>query len=293
VARPTLYAHRKFRRLARALKSEALAAGHLELLWHSAYESGDDWIGDGDDVEAAARWTGRKGVLTSALLTAGGDEDPGFIEPDLRGGYRVHDLWDHAPEYVRKRRTRELARRETGKALSARNSDASVRTVSGQSPPDGGHRPPNGKTPTPTRSTVRTPSTSSSPLRRRRHRQDDDDAALSGSLRGEILARFGQLLSIEPTARDRALASRLARHGVPVDTIEAAILTGLLRKGSDPDRPRSLGYFAGIVEELQRDLKPDQIQTYLDARREDWRSVASKPEDFPEIPIAEGAEISR
>ncbi len=119
MARPGLTRHRKFLRLARLLRSEALARGHLELLWESAYEAGDEYLGDGDDVEAAARWAGEPGTLVLALLTAGGDDLPGFIEedPNRPRHYRVHDLWDHAPDYVRKRRERERQRQAKGAAL--------------------------------------------------------------------------------------------------------------------------------------------------------------------------------
>ena len=110
--RPTLLRHRKFARLARLLKSDALAVGHLELLWSVTYESGDEVLGDSDDVEHLARWQGDRGQLVAALVASG------FIDEDPKGHiYRVHDLWDHAPEYVRKRRKREQERRATGAEL--------------------------------------------------------------------------------------------------------------------------------------------------------------------------------
>lgn len=125
MARPGLEGHRKFVRLARALGSEALAMGHLELLWHSAYASGDDYLGDESGVEAAARWNGEPGRLCRLLVDAGG-EDKGFIEeiPDRPGRYAVHDLYDHAPEYVRKRMDREAKRRAQGKTLRELRAEA-------------------------------------------------------------------------------------------------------------------------------------------------------------------------
>ncbi len=113
MGRPGLTQHRKFRRLARALGGDVLARGSLELLWDSCYEAGDDFLGDSEDVEAAARWTGAPGLLTKALLSAGGEGSVGFIEEieGRSGMYRVHDLWHHAPDYVRKRRRREDERR--------------------------------------------------------------------------------------------------------------------------------------------------------------------------------------
>ncbi len=91
MGRPGLTRHRKFARLARLLDSEALARGHLELLWDVAYENGDDLLGDAGDVEYAARWKGEPGKLAAALVEAG------FLDLDGER-YRVHDLWHHAPD---------------------------------------------------------------------------------------------------------------------------------------------------------------------------------------------------
>jgi hypothetical protein len=128
--------HKKFARLARLIGNEVLARGHLELLWEVAYENGDDLVGDAGDLEHLAKWAGAPGALAAAMTEAG------FV--DLEGAqYRVHDLWDHAPDYVRKRRQRENERQEKGATL--RRSASTDRTVTGQSPPDGGQRPPNGR----------------------------------------------------------------------------------------------------------------------------------------------------
>ena len=126
MARPGLLNHRKFRRFASAIGDDALALGSLELIWASAYEAGDDYLGDTTDVEIAARWKGERGALVTALLGAGGNGSIGFIETiEGRETYRVHDLWHHAPEYVRRRRKREAER--WGK-------NDPVRSVSGQCP---------------------------------------------------------------------------------------------------------------------------------------------------------------
>lgn len=133
MARPGLMRHRKFARLARLIGSDVLARGHLELLWEVAYENGDDQVGDAGDLEHLARWTGPAGALASALV------ESGFF--DLEGDmYRVHDLWDHAPDYVRKRRHREVERQTKG---------ATLKSVTGQCPPSGAEQPepaPNGRT---------------------------------------------------------------------------------------------------------------------------------------------------
>jgi hypothetical protein len=112
VARPTLATHRKFRRLARALGSHLVARGALEILWDFCYEAGTDYVGTAEDVEALIGWTGDAGQLTAALVNAGSPEGRGFIEAVTgeAATYRVHDLWHHAPDYVAKRRKRELDR---------------------------------------------------------------------------------------------------------------------------------------------------------------------------------------
>lgn len=88
------------------------------MLWNSAYESGDPQIGDSIDVELACDWPGEQGVLTEALKTCGIKGQSGFIDEDENGIYTIHDLFDHAPEYVQKRAKREIARRKKGKTIS-------------------------------------------------------------------------------------------------------------------------------------------------------------------------------
>ena len=130
MGRPGLGNHPKFRR-AMCLLSETRAhvRGHLELLWEVAYECGKPEIGDAADVELAADWQGEPGKLCQALLQCGGKGHAGFIEdiPGEPGRYQVHDLYDHAPEYVRKRVDRELARQRIGKTLSEIRAEAGRR----------------------------------------------------------------------------------------------------------------------------------------------------------------------
>jgi len=111
MGRPGLMRHRKFIKLARLLESEALARGCLEMVWDAAYEAGDPLLGDADDVEALARWKGRRGKLAAAMVKAG------FLDLDGDGGHRVHDLWHHAPDYVRKRAQREAERIANGETI--------------------------------------------------------------------------------------------------------------------------------------------------------------------------------
>jgi hypothetical protein len=128
MGRPGLSRHPKFLRLALELGNEPLARGALELLWEVSYEAGDPRIGDPANVEAAARWRGEKGALFAALRDAGGTGRVGFIE-DRDGAWVIHDLWDHAPDYVRKRAAREDERRVKGRSM-----DAARTTLTGQSP---------------------------------------------------------------------------------------------------------------------------------------------------------------
>jgi hypothetical protein len=113
MARPGLNNHPKFRRLLLILKEpRSHVRGYLECLWDVAYENGDPVIGDAVDVELAAEYPGEQGRLYDALLAAGGSR-PGFIEP-VPGNpklFQIHDLFDHAPEYVQHRATRESERK--------------------------------------------------------------------------------------------------------------------------------------------------------------------------------------
>lgn len=126
MARPGLTQHRKFLRLARLVGSAPMALGCLELMWEKCYQNGDPFLGDVIDVEAAAQWPGEPGALCRALMDAGGEDHPGFIEgvEGRPGHYQCHDLFDHAPRYVGKRLQREMARKEQGRTLSEMRSDA-------------------------------------------------------------------------------------------------------------------------------------------------------------------------
>ena len=137
MGRPGLTQHRKFRRLARTLGSALVARGAVEFMWDTCYENGDEFLGDSADVEAAARWDGESGRLTKALLDAGGGDGQGFIEEvaGRSGRYMVHDLWHHAPDYVRKRRAREDERRRKSDPIVPTTTDS---TMASQSPPSNG-----------------------------------------------------------------------------------------------------------------------------------------------------------
>ena len=137
MARPGLVRHRKFLALCRLLKiRKPQAIGHLELMWMGAYESGDPCLGTPEDVEAAAEWLfddgdhrSEPGAFFDAVMNCGGPGKAGFIEedPESPGLYIVHDLFDHAPDYVAKRAEREADRKAKGKTLSQIRSEAGKR----------------------------------------------------------------------------------------------------------------------------------------------------------------------
>ena len=119
MGRPNLRLHRKFSRLVRMLRlPEPFIRGYLEYLWEPSYESGDALIGDAVDVEARCQWQGGPGELAEALASCGGVGQPGFIEKADSGLYQIHDLYDHAPDYVRKRMEREFERQARGETIS-------------------------------------------------------------------------------------------------------------------------------------------------------------------------------
>lgn len=119
MARPGLMIHPKFRRGVYLLRcSPALLRGSLECIWDVAYENGDPLIGDAVDVELAAHWQGEPGRLCEVLVEAG------FLD-QTENGYEVHDLYDHAPDYVQRRLQREIERRERGQERKNRFSHRS------------------------------------------------------------------------------------------------------------------------------------------------------------------------
>lgn len=105
MARDTLFVHPKFKRLVYMLGIPAPhALGHLEYLWRVGYASGNAIIGDETDVELAAEWNGESGKLAKALL------EVRFLDQREDGRLQIHDLHDHAPEYVASRAIREAER---------------------------------------------------------------------------------------------------------------------------------------------------------------------------------------
>lgn len=78
--------------------------GHLSALWEATWENGTPLIGDFNDIEAAAGWTMADqekypaGAFASAMVLAR------LVDVVVEGElYAVHDWYEHAPEYVKKR----------------------------------------------------------------------------------------------------------------------------------------------------------------------------------------------
>src|SRR3989304_807084 len=88
VAKPGTRNHGKYRRLVRLLgEPDSHVYGYLHMLWEVAYERGEPRIGDALDRALACGYPGGQ-----------------------PGRYEVHNLYKHAPEYVVKRRLRELSK---------------------------------------------------------------------------------------------------------------------------------------------------------------------------------------
>ena len=199
MARINLSHHYKFRQLARALGSRALARGTLELLWETAYEVADAYIGTPDDIADAVDWTGPPMDLVNLLIKCG------FLE-DLGAQYAVHDLWKNAPEYVRLR----WVRTHPHETKKNRPWNAKVTSCVGKTPTRrGGDRP----LPAPPRpAPVRTERPAAAP---------PDTIKVLTRLAHELEA---QVFQTEADLKD-ALKALAAQHAIPYDgqSIGAAI----------------------------------------------------------------------
>jgi len=113
MARPSLERNVKFKRLVIALGlPRPYVRGLLETMWDVAHECGNPVLGCADDVEAAAEWPGDPGVLFVTL------SELRWIDEASNGVWQIHDYWHHAPDYVKKRRQREMERRTNGDSLA-------------------------------------------------------------------------------------------------------------------------------------------------------------------------------
>ena len=193
MGRPGLSQNKKFRRLSLELKSTATARGHLELMWDSAYEAGDEFLGDSLDVELAASWNGNTGFLCNLLVKTG------FID-ESAGIYTIHDFWHHAPAYVRKRRSRENERRSKvdpcfnyDQSLTSHKLDTDDKTAPLPHP----HPHPKDTTPTPSPSVQDVGHESEKPKKRTRRTQTEKLAGYSS----EVVEMVKRLKPHWPTER--------------------------------------------------------------------------------------------
>ncbi|MGA2889444.1 MAG: hypothetical protein ABSE51_15460 [Terracidiphilus sp.] len=82
------------------------------------------------------------------------------------------------------------------------------------------------------------------------------------------------------SASDQWLARSLHQDGIPLETVETALLLGSLRRLIRPaDAPRlapirSLAYFRPVIDELQENPAPENYRDYL---RIKLRQVAKTP----------------
>lgn len=120
MAKPDLFNHRKFKRLAQMLHPMPFiyVRAHLEAMWDVGYKDGNPLLGSKEDVESSAEWqlTGRKtGEWFDAVRLTG------FIDELAGNTFQIHDLFEHAPEYVKKRKLRHDERRN--KNLRSKTAD--------------------------------------------------------------------------------------------------------------------------------------------------------------------------
>jgi len=302
MGRPGLSKNRKFPRLVRALQpeckrfAEQAARGSLELLWDTAYENGEDYVGDAADVEAAARWIGKPGILCRALLTAGGEGESGFIDeiPERPGHFVIHDLYDHAPEYVKKRMAREASRIEKGQTISAIRREAALKrhhktdATGNQLQTAVVHTAANVETPAPAPAPAHAPAPFSAPdirdERRRSptHQAGDHQPPLEEPARAfpeELAQQLGKRISASPKTW-RAFIADAIKH--PARQREAAAREFLRR--SCPEQGHGLAYLLGMIREGAGNPRPDPVP--LD-RRSAWERAGFESHEAYEAAGAE------
>jgi hypothetical protein len=264
MARPGLQKHPKFRRLVATLAVPVPhVVGYLECLWEVTYECGNPILGDVLDVELAAQWPGERGRLCEALMACGGEGRIGFIEQIDDGRYQVHDLFDHAPDYVLQRRNKE-AERQIGKtcdqcSAAFRSTEAHARFCSDRCK-SAFHRRPRADT----RDTQRHAATRS---------DTDGDEALRVATRGDTQRH-------EPPAPARAPARAPAPTGedpaaetkptlrIRPDQPEGDEATALAQEfafaGGEGNSPAAVERARAVMATLLRTLTPDEIRAEID-----------------------------
>ena len=113
----------KFKRLCKVLGlPKPHVIGLLELLWQAGYAAASDVIGDEVDVETACEWEGDTGALAKVLLAER------WLDTDESGTICIHDFWEHAPQYVQRKRDRaqQVAQQQRNKIDEERNKRAAI-----------------------------------------------------------------------------------------------------------------------------------------------------------------------
>jgi len=122
VAKSSLIGDQKFQLLVHRLGiPKAHVLGHLELMWQTAYSSFSPILRTREAIEITAGWCGTEGVFAEAVLNPAHN----FVDARDDGQFEIHDFWEHAPDFVKKRYMRQLERKQQ---LIKRRS---VRTYSG------------------------------------------------------------------------------------------------------------------------------------------------------------------
>jgi hypothetical protein len=222
MARPGLRNHPKFRLLCHLLgEPEPHVWGYLEMMWEVTYERGEADLGDARQVALACGYTGAPEKLVTALIDSKGAQySHGFIERK-RGkseNYRVHDLMDNAPQYVKQRLERELERK-----ASTRRRRRSVPKLTERC-----ETVPNGETPAP-RARARPGGRKPPPESQNGQKNNAETPASSVSAEAAQLAdAWLSFLRRAPTKHDEVAAlgrmfGELLRHGLPAAQILAEI----------------------------------------------------------------------
>lgn len=103
MAKSTLINDQKFQLLVSDLGMPvAHVLGHLEMMWQAAYSSCSPVLRSRAAIEITAGWVGEKGVFAEAVL----DPLHNFVDAREDGQFLIHDFWEHAPDYVKKRQQR-------------------------------------------------------------------------------------------------------------------------------------------------------------------------------------------
>lgn len=246
MARPGLERNAKFKMLCRLLgEPRPHVRGYLETLWEVAYEHGNPEIGDADSIEAGAEYPGERHKLFNALLECGGTGRAGFIEEieGKPGQYQIHDLFDHAPDYVRKRWKREQERKSNNSKESGgqRRTTADNGAESGRAAENGQKRP-DSRARARTHSHINTRSTGGTDQKR-----DSVDVSKAEPFARKIFSTIGY--SGTNGGNIWGVAALMASGKIPEHwMVDSA--SGTKNRKSKPDDPPA--YFYSIVDEHAR-----------------------------------------